>query len=315
MSDGAFPKDKTLTAIAIGYSNPDNAMVADKVLPRAPVGTEDFEWTKYPTGQAFTVPNTRVGNKGAVPRVEISGEKASSSTESEGLEIPLTKKDIDNAPKGVDPKGLATELATKLLLLRREIRVAELVLDANQYAAANKKNLATLDAGAHAWDLDAAEPLVDIRAWINGMMMRANRLVMGPDAWEALSAHPKVVSAALGNDGTNGFASKERVAQLLDIAEIIVGAGWVNASKPGQDVSLTRVWGAHCLAFYSDSTASFQTKAVTFGLTAQLGTRVAGSKEVDMGLHGGTVVRAGEDVKELIIAPDCGLLIQNVLGA
>lgn len=315
MSDGAFPKDKTLTAIAIGYSNPDNAMVADKVLPRAPVGTEDFEWTKYPIGQAFTVPNTRVGNKGAVPRVEIVGEKSTSSTESEGIEIPLTKKDIDNAPKGVDPRGMATEHATKLLLLRREIRVAELLLDPTQYGAANKKDLATLNGGAHAWDLTNSDPIGDLRTWINGMMMRANRLVMGPDAWEAMARHPKVVSAALGNEGTSGVASKARVAELLDIAEIIVGAGWVNAAKPGQAVSLARIWGPSCLAFYGDSTASFQTKSVTFGLTAQLGTRIAGSKPVDMGLHGGEVVRSGEDVKELIIAPDCGFLVQNVLGA
>lgn len=316
MAKSAFPRDEKLTAISISYTNPDQAMIADKLLPRAKVGTEDFSWTRYPKGQGFTVPRTLIGSKGKAPRIELTGEKVAASTDDVALEIPLTQKDIDNAPAGIDPRGMATEHLTKLLLLDRERMVTNLVQDPAQYSVGNVHDLSA-DAAADAFNNPASNPIKFLRGLLNAMLMRGNVLGMGLDVWEAIATHPKVVSAALGNDGTEGVATKARVCELLEISEIVVGASRINASKPGQVVALESLWTDQVVAFYRDSTASFQNSAVTFGLTAQVGDRVAGTKIIeagDMGLKGGEVILAGESVKPLIIAPDCGILLTDCLA-
>ncbi|EHF7717022.1 phage capsid protein, partial [Salmonella enterica] len=55
---------------------------------------------------------------------------------------------------------------------------------------------------------------------------------------------------------------------------------------------------------------------VTFGFTAQFGSRVSGSiPDPDMGMRGGQRVRVGESVRELIVAQDCGYFFQNAVSA
>ncbi|MBY6243858.1 capsid protein, partial [Methylosinus sp. Sm6] len=76
-----FVVNPVLTGIAIGYSNPDVALIADQVMPRVEVGGESFKWTEYPLAEAFTVPSTRVGRKGRVPEVEFSGTERDGSVE------------------------------------------------------------------------------------------------------------------------------------------------------------------------------------------------------------------------------------------
>ncbi len=54
---------------------------------------------------------------------------------------------------------------------------------------------------------------------------------------------------------------------------------------------------------------------ITFGLTAEEGTRRAGSiPDPHIGLDGGEIVKVGERVKELIIAPMAGYLIADAVA-
>lgn len=55
---------------------------------------------------------------------------------------------------------------------------------------------------------------------------------------------------------------------------------------------------------------------MTFGFTAQSGSRVANSiADPDIGMRGGQRVRVGESVRELIVAGDCGYFFQNAVSA
>ncbi|HBS22699.1 MAG TPA: capsid protein, partial [Thalassospira sp.] len=48
-----FQVDPTLTAIAIAYSNPTYALIADQVLPRAKVPARKFSWQKYDLAEGY----------------------------------------------------------------------------------------------------------------------------------------------------------------------------------------------------------------------------------------------------------------------
>lgn len=296
MTTTPFPRDTQLTAIAIAYKNPDVTLIADSVFPRVPVGRQEFSYYSYPDAQSFTVPDTRIGEKSAFPRVELAGSKLTARTEDFGLEIPLTASDVSEAPTGVDPKAKATEQAMNLTLLDREIRVANLAFSAAQYPASNKDTLA----GADQWSDITSDPLTAMLDGMDQCLIRPNTIVFGHEVWSALSAHPKLVKAA-GSDTGEGRITRQRLAELLEVNEVLVGSSWFNTVKPNKTAALARAWGKAALAFFRDRTVT-TAGGLTFGITAQFGSRIAGSKEVDMGLRGGTVVRAGESVKELILA-------------
>lgn len=313
MSDKAFPRDKHLTAIAVAYANPQTSLIADKVLPRVPVFKKAFEYYEYPIGQGFTVPNLNVGEKSALPRVEIGGIRKESSTKDRGVVLLLTQDDIDQAPSNIDPREKATEQATNLVLLQREIDTAALVFNPAAYAAGNQADLSA-SSGANQWSNANADPLKYIRTQLDKCIIRPNVLALGQEVWSQLCTHSKVVKAANGNDGGDGAAARARIAEILELSEIVVGASFVNSVKPGKAPSMVRTWGKHALAFYRDATVSAQTGGMTFGFTAEYGGRVAGSKQVEMGLRGGVEVMAGESVRELIVAPDAAFFFQNAVA-
>lgn len=80
-------------------------------------------------------------------------------------------------------------------------------------------------------------------------------------------------------------------------------------------MSLNRAWGKHIAMLHINQMATAEGGGITFGLTAQYGSRLAGRiEDKDVGLQGGVRIRTGERVKELIIAKDVGYLIQNAVA-
>lgn len=309
-----FPaSDPDLVAISIAYRN--TQLIADKIFPRKPVGEEKFRYYKYPKGQFITIPNTRSGRKGELNEANFEGEEVVDSTIPFGLKSPVPQHDIDNAPEGMSPLNLATEGLRDLILLDREKRAADLAFDATQYASGNKVQLS----GTDQWsDFANSDPIDDIEAGLNAPMHRPNKMILGQAAWSKLRQHPDIVKSANKNDGDKGMASKQAVAELFELDEIIVGQGWINIAKPGQAVQRVRVWGKHCLLIHDNATAMPSTGlGVTYGFTAQHGDPVAGTKPVsmgDMGLEGGVEVVNGEKVKEVICANDLAYFIEDCVA-
>ena len=92
-----FPVDPILTAIAVGFRNPAVTRIADRILPREPVGGETFKWTEYPISEAFNTPDARVGRLGRVQELTFSGTEKESGVEDFGFDTPIPYADIDAA--------------------------------------------------------------------------------------------------------------------------------------------------------------------------------------------------------------------------
>jgi hypothetical protein len=311
-----FVVDPVLTAIAIGYSNPAQTLIADRVLPRFDVSGESFKWTEYPLAEAFTIPSTKVGRLGQVNQVTFSGTEKTSSVEDYGLDTPIPNSDITAAADAraqnlstFDPEQHATMMLTKLVELDREVRVATRLQDPNTYAASRRLALAGTDKLS---DYANSDPIGVLDAAIDGTLVyRANTLVMGQPVWSKIKRHPKLVNAVKGNLTNEGMITPQQLAELLSIRDVLVGEAFVNTARPGQEAVLARAWGNSIAALYIDPTAR-PTGEITFGFTAQYGTRIAGRiEDEDVGLEGGFRIRSGERVKEEIVAKDVGYLIQN----
>jgi hypothetical protein len=311
----AYPINPALTAIAVAYSN--EQMIADLVLPRTPVGKQVFKYKKFALADAFTVPNTLVGRKGEPNEVEFGAVDATDQCRDYGLDTLINNEDILNQQGlglGFDPMSRSTELLSNLVLLDREIRVAGLVFATGSYAGANVSTLA----GTTQWsDFVNSDPINAIAVARDGMVMRPNVLIVGRAVATKLTMHPKIISAAYplgGNASVGGRVPMERLAELLELDEVIIGQGWQNTAKPGQAVTMARVWGKHAALIVRGKQVD-TVGSVSFGYTAQWGTRVAGNlPEPKIGLRGSERVRVGESVKELIVANDLGYFFQNAVA-
>lgn len=309
-----FTPSPQYTAIALAYSNRE--MIADQVLPRITVNAREFKWDKHAKSSMFQVPSTLVGRKGSPNEVEFTATEETASVGDYGLDDVVPREDVEAAAgkPGLDPLGRATEGVTQLIMLDREVRAADLVFNANTYPSGNKVQLSTNDQW-NEYAQTASDPVADILAGKEAALMPYNTCVMGEAVWFALRRHPKLLAAYFPVNATGGgILSLQQFADLFEFERVLVGRAYKATSKPGQTLALGRVWGNHFAMMHQNPLASLRGNGITFGATAEYGTRFASTMdEPKTGLRGATRVRVGESVKELVTASDCGYFIQDAI--
>jgi hypothetical protein len=322
MSQAPFVIQQRLTAITMTYRN--QRLVADDVLPRIPIVSQAFKWSKYTLADGFTVPDTRVGRKSAPNVIDWTATEQNDGTKDYALDDLIPYSDIAAAQAAVDVQGVmpidpearSTMLLTDLVLLDREQRAANLVFALNTYPAANRTTLA----GATQWSDPTSDPLGAIIGALDGCVIRPNTAVFGQATWSKLRTHPKITAAVYPNGGnaTGGATavSRQAIADLFELDEVIIGSSWANTAKPGQTPTLARLWGKHASFIYKAPLLTATEGTVTFGFTAQWGNRIAGTVENDanVGMRGGTRVRVGESVQEVVTANDAAFFFQNAVA-
>ena len=322
MSQSPFVIQPALTAIALTYRNAK--FIADSVLPRVPVASPSFKYSKYTLADGFTIPDTRVGRKSAPNQIDWTATETSALTVDYGLDDAVPVYDIQAAAAAakthgvqpIDPLARSTMLLSDLVATDRENRAATLVFTLGNYPSANRTTLS----GTSQWsDYANSNPVSALMTALDVPVIRPNVLVLGQQTWTGLRQHPKVTAAAFpgGGNATGGGAvlQREALAALLEIDEVIIGPAWYNSAKPGQTASLARLWGKHAALIYRAPTVA-DANVMTFGFTAQFGDRIAGTIERDpqIGLRGGTRVRVGESVQEVITANDAAYFFQNAVA-
>jgi len=308
-----FPVSPVLTAIAVKYRN--RKMIADLVAPRITVAAQAFKWWRYDLAEGFTLPDLKVGRRGQPSEIEFNAAEVTASTEDFGLDSPVPQADIDNAAGASlpDPRDRAVEGLMDLLALGREMRVASLVFNANTYAAANKTQLS----GTSQWsDYTNSNPIDAMLQALDSMVVRANVAVLGGATWTKMRQHPKVVAAVYGNANTSGIITREQLAAVLEIDEVLVGEGFVNTAKRGQTASMGRAWGKHAALINRNLNGGGEQQGQpTFAWTADWGGPQAGSeRDSKIGVRGGERVRAYESVKEVVSASDLGYFFQDAVA-
>ena len=301
-----FPIDPVLTGITVAYSN--RAFIADEVLPRVPVSRMAFKYFLYPLNDGFQNLRTEVARKGKPKEIELSATEATSECVNQALDDAIPYDDIEDAPDNYDPEGRSVENLTNLILLQRELRAVSVVF--------NTANYATGYTGAitEEWDDQTnGVPVDDILTAKDVPIMTPNVMVIGQEGWKHLRTHPQIIKAINGTAGDEGAATRQQVMDLFELEKLLVGRSLYNTAKKGQTVSLSPGWSnEYCALLYIDPLADTR-GGITFGFTAQKGTREAGSDDdKNIGAKGGKRVRVVEAVKELAVANRAGYLFSNV---
>ncbi len=301
-----------LTRIAMAVQQQD--LIQDIVCPRVSVAGELFEYTKISTKEMFATPDDLIGRTGAANQVEFSSSDETDRVIDRGLEVPVPRKDVDAAANAnmADPRGLATEQITQLMLLNREVRVADLLFNASNYASGLKL---TLDdtAGKYRWDnATNGDPIAYLENAINDMVVMPDTLVLGPDVWLAIKRHPDTISRLYGAASTRGSAMLGDVAAELGLSRVVVGSAYKDSTAKGQTAALTRVWGNYAALIRAGAPVSARMAQPTFAFTAQYEGRVAGTYfDPKRGKKGVEVVKVTESVKELVSWQSAGYLFST----
>lgn len=305
-----FPVIPALCAIAIAYKNLD--LIADQVLPMVTVGKREFYYMDYSGVDHFTVPEMEVGRKSAPNEVEFSAEKKLSFVKDYALRDRIPQADIDAAAQeefSYDPVGRSAEAIIALVKLGREVRTSRLVFNSATYGANNKVKLAADEK----FSTPNGDPVEVISSALDVPLYRPNTIVFGQGAWTGTRKNRNIAKAVNKTSGDKGIATRQEVADLFEVPNIIVGQGWVNVARKGQPAQRVRIWGNHIALLYIDPKANNDT-GVSFGYTARYGNPWGGAMfDKDIGPQGGQEVRSGEKVREMVIAPDLGYFIEDAV--
>lgn len=314
MSRAPFPIDPVLTGIALDYPlTMERPPIADIIFPRMnpPLAKEEFKYHKFRLAEGMTIPDTRVGRKSMPNEVEFGFDEVTDSTLDYALDDVVPDADFANAPPGYDPRDTAARKLTDLILLDREVRAAALAFAAATYPSGNKVTLS----GTTQWSHASSTPIAAINDALLVPVIRPNTLVVSEATWAKLSTHAEIVSAVLGNDGTKGIATPEQVARLFRLNQVVIGTAVRNTAVKGQTLTRGSIWGKHAALIYRNPIAAGTKDQVTFGFTAQFGTRVAGSiPETKVGMRGAVRVRVGESVKEVVACNDVAYFFENAVA-
>lgn len=303
-----MPVDPTLTSIAIAWRNPDGSLIADEAMFRCkPIATSEFKYLEYDIAEGLRVPETKVGRKGKVNEVSFQAEEKDGSTKDYGLDDLIPQDDLDAAKsRKINLQGDSVEYIMGLIKLDREIRVAGVVQDPNNYNSVESLS------GTDMFTDPASKPLEILHDGLDSMFIRGNTLILGQGVWSKVRRHPNVLKSFYPNGG-GGSITRKQLCEELEIERILVGRSFVNNARKGQAPNVNRTWG-NSIAFHYQDRAASNKRGMTWGLTVPYGKPVAMQEhDSSIGLRGGVRVRAGESVKEQVLAKDAGYLIQNVI--
>ena len=316
----AYPRDEALTAIVLGYQN--KPMIADRVMPRtSSLDSPRYKFQRYAPGQFAHVPDTTVGRRTQVNEVEFRGEVAYGETQEHALKHGFIPRDFDGVKNPDAKRAAATQALSNLLELDREVRVAQVVLNPSNYAS----NHAVLTASDKFTNNDA-DVVKLIKTAIGTPRIRPNTMIMGQKEWDALSSHPRILAAvtrafAAISSGqtiqTAGIATKEEVARLFGLSELIIGEAEV-ASSYGDNAVFSATWSGGVALHRIDPSAingvaAGMNNGMTFGFTAHFEKFANRYTDDSEGTRGVEYIRVVDDCEERIVSPDCGMLLTEVL--
>ena len=228
----------------------NNAMVANSLMPVVKVGNRSNVIASVPFGTGLGATDTRLASQGgSVP--ELTWKVSNQGTflvEDFGLMTFIPKQVSENADAPfIEVRQTTAEILGDTLELMQEIEVAATIGTAGNYASGYSTTIST---STDKWNNDASDPADQVRTGV-AKILRApgTRLVMvlGRDVFRALQKHPKILAAFYGRAGTvlgptPALASREFLATLFEVDEVVVGVAKKNTANDGQTVALSDVW-------------------------------------------------------------------------
>lgn len=290
--------NRPLTQISLAFMQSAEAFVADRVFPNIPVSKASDQYFTYDRGE-FNRDEMEV----RAPATESAGSTYKIGTDNYNCIVRAFHKDVPDQVRANqdDPINLdreATEFVSLKGMINREVNWAARyfvgglwTFEADGVAAGGETAPAAFDPTNAAnnnkiqWNDPASTPIEDIRQGKRFVHertgFRPNKLTLGRTVYDTLLDHPDIVGR-LDRGQTTGpaIATRDALAALFEVEEILVMDAIRNTARKGQTNVHSFIGGKHALLSYAPARAGLLTPSAgyTFSWTGYLGATALGGR-------------------------------------
>jgi len=272
--------NRPLTTVSVAFLQDQKEFIADRVFPNVPVTNQSDRYFLFEKGNWY-----RTEAKPRPPSTESAGSGFTiDSTPNYYANVQALHKDIDDqlranqdAPLNLD--AAATEFVTRGLVLRREKDWATKFFTTSVWTGSTTGGDITVGTQ---WDAAGSTPIEDIRAQLVSVKkktgFRPNKLVMGEEVWTILQDHPDFLERIKYTQ--KGIVTKDLLASLLELDEVLVGGAIENTAEEGDTDALSFIFGKNALVVYANPRPSLlmPSGGYTFSWTGYLGAAPTGQR-------------------------------------
>lgn len=306
-----LPVNEVALKVVIAYNPATEGMVANMLTPQISSGGEYYKYLEYSKSIAYDLPETEVGTFGKVNRISYHADEKTGSTKDHAIEVPVSNKVIQQSNSyGIDPMAVAGQIGASIIARRREVRVAEIFQNANNFDPAQVAPLSGTDQFDHA-DSKPYELIQDV---CNSMPLWPGGMVVNKKTWMILSAHEQLVTKAYGKANTSGVLDTAAFARLFGLKEVLVGDVRYNVAKPGLPEDVQNAWGNNVTFYFKDPTPILMEGIRSFVISPWWQDVAVNYDDPEPGMRGIRVIKVGKAINEHVTSPDYGYLLQTVLG-
>ena len=294
--------DPVLSALAIGYSNPE--YIADELFPMARMSKEAGKIPKF-NQDHFKLYNTERALRARSNVMQPSDRTfIDVALDEHDLSVPMDYREGQEADFDLESSNAV--IATEGIALRREYMAAALAFNAANYAASNKITLS----GASQFTSAGSDPIgvveVGKEAVRKRTARRPNKLVMGATTYSILKNHAQMLERIKYSQ--KGIVTADLMAQLFGVDKVVIGqALWVDDAGNPFDI-----WGDSMLLTYSRPATPNQQRSYYEPNYGYCVYKIMGEADKYDGEGGKvTFVRNTSIFKQVLVGADAGYLISD----
>lgn len=289
-------------------------MVADMVMPVVP-GDISRKFFKFQRRDKSRGMNLLIGANGQIPEGSMDVATATYNEKAYGEKVRIDLNSLAQQSPGLDLMTHHSRTLMGDLMMQREVRVANIVMGASNYASGCTFALA----GLNRWDVgpatSTANPITDIKITAlasASLAVAPNAMVASKPVLAYLRTHPKVIAAA-GTTAGARVISYQELANLFDLDYVIEGRAKIDSAGTTATASYGFVWGKGCaLLRIKPGVSPFELSfAKTFRHTPML---FRDEYDGVTGVRGTNYLIGTHEDAELVVASDAGVLIDTVIS-
>lgn len=312
-------RDPILTAMSIEYQNAD--FVGDKVFPIIESDTRDFKYGALDKLNLFQNVDDTLAKDGEANEVGFGSEKLTGTMRNYGLKTTISREDTADGADFLNVAMDETNVMTRIVALRRELRQATLLYSRLDGAgrSVDGGNWTNYSAGFD-------DVLSLVRNKNNQALYPYNAAVIPKQVMNYLERHPSLLSVYFdGNTGTK-ILNADQIAQLFGVKTVLVPDGRVATVKRPAKITdidgLGRIWGNHLfLLRISDTVPNRMDPGCCYQFRRRWTKGLVGDNmqirtwhEPKLGIGGSDVVQQEYQSADMVLAPEMGFVFKDVLS-
>lgn len=298
---------------ATGYGRNAEFAIADIICPPILVDKPTDKFHTWSSGDLINdVTDDIVGDDGTINTVSPSKSNSTYTTVGHGLASFVSYRVQAAADAPINPEVAALRRIMNAMCMRREVRVAAVMLDGTTAFASNKTTLGS----TYKWNGgESSDPVKDIMTACETALKPITHIGMSLRTWNTMLRNPNTLKYGLASVGERVLASSpDEVAARFGLVGVKFVIGRMQRKSPTAGTT-GFIWGNDVICAHVPSGASNDEEEVPTARTfrwnsnGSSGFEIRQWEEPRRGSRGGRMIAVVTDEVSQVVAADTGHLI------